>query len=341
MANCEQISIEGGRDKPQTQKVRDEQIDSVKYCLIVLVIAGHVIEYSETTACIIVWKWIYIFHMPLFIFISGYFSRKKDKELWPSIWKLLEPLIVFQSVAVITKLINGGETSFRDILTPWYVLWYLLSLIYWRLILQVIPEGILRNAKLILPTTFGISILAGFLPFGVFLSIQRTLSFMPFFFLGYYMKNKNIFLPQRYRPLCLLFLIIAFVVPLFCPQYLGNLRHADPYDNYYDAFKRLFAFCLSIPMSLAFLNVCISRPWFARQGQLTMQYYLYHSIIIVCGTTPFLILVHKFGITSLLLIAIIYSIAITIVIGVLSYIPIFKYFTNPSVILKKLGIFAR
>ena len=170
MANCEQISIEGGRDKPQTQKVRDEQIDSVKYCLIVLVIAGHVIEYSETTACIIVWKWIYIFHMPLFIFISGYFSRKKDKELWPSIWKLLEPLIVFQSVAVITKLINGGETSFRDILTPWYVLWYLLSLIYWRLILQVIPEGILRNAKLILPTTFGISILTGFLPFDVFLS---------------------------------------------------------------------------------------------------------------------------------------------------------------------------
>ena len=162
-----------------------------------------------------------------------------------------------------------------------------------------------------------------------------------FFFLGYYMKNKNIFLPQRYRPLCFLFLIIAFIIPLFCPQYLGNLRHADPYDSYYDAFKRLFAFCLSIPMSLAFLNVCISRPWFARQGQLTMQYYLYHSIIIVCGTTPFLILVHKFGITSLLLIAIIYSIAITIVIGVLSYIPNFKYFTNPSVILKKLGIFAR
>ena len=71
MANCEQLLMEGG-DKPHTQKVRDEQIDSVKYWLIVLVIAGHVLEYSETTACVIAWKWIYIFHMPLFIFISGY-----------------------------------------------------------------------------------------------------------------------------------------------------------------------------------------------------------------------------------------------------------------------------
>ena len=326
-------------NKKISPSFRNERLDSVKYWLIILVISGHVLEIFQIPENKVIWNWIFLFHMPLFIFISGYFSSKKSvKKMAASIWKIAEPLILFQFIALI---LWEESISLTTILTPWWILWYLLSLIYWRLILQVIPESILRNAKLILPTTFGISILAGFLPFGVFLSIQRTLSFMPFFFLGYYMKNKNIFLPQRYRPLCLLFLIIAFVVPLFCPQYLGNLRHADPYDNYYDAFKRLFAFCLSIPMSLAFLNVCISRPWFARQGQLTMQYYLYHSIIIVCGTTPFLILVHKFGITSLLLIAIIYSIAITIVIGVLSYIPIFKYFTNPSVILKKLGIFAR
>jgi fucose 4-O-acetylase-like acetyltransferase len=335
MANCEQISIGGGRDKPQTQKVRDERIDSVKYCLIVVVIAGHVIEYSETTVSIIVWKWIYIFHMPLFIFISGYFSRKKDKELWPSIWKLLEPLIVFQTVAIITKLINGGETSFRDILTPWYVLWYLLSLIYWRLMLQVIPESILRNAKLILPTAFGISILTGFLPIDNFLSLHRTFAFMPFFFLGYCMRGKNLFLPKKYQPLCFMFLILMVAVPLYYPQYLGILTHSIPFGSIYDggfynAAKRMIVFSLAIPMSIAFINVCPNKPWIARQGRLTMQYFIYHALAII----PLIVITMELNIPMSFVTATIYIIVLTVGIGMASRLPYFTKFTNPSSFLK-------
>jgi len=335
MANCEQISIGGGRDKPQTQKVRDERIDSVKYCLIVVVIAGHVIEYSETTVSIIVWKWIYIFHMPLFIFISGYFSRKKDKELWPSIWKLLEPLIVFQTVAIITKLINGGETSFRDILTPWYVLWYLLSLIYWRLMLQVIPESILRNAKLILPTAFGISIFTGFLPIDNFLSLHRTFAFMPFFFLGYYMRGKNLFLPKKYKPLCFLFLILMVAAPLYYPQYLGILTHSIPFGSIYDggfynAAKRMIVFSLAIPMSIAFINVCPNNPWIARQGRLTMQYFIYHALAII----PLIVITMELNIPMSFVTATIYTIVLTVGLGIASRLTYFTKFTNPSSFLK-------
>ncbi len=67
---------------------RNEPIDSVKYWLMVLVIAGHVLMYdTNTKASVVTWKWIYIFHMPLFIFFSGYFSRKKEKADFSSfIW---------------------------------------------------------------------------------------------------------------------------------------------------------------------------------------------------------------------------------------------------------------
>ena len=81
MANCEQILTS---DKI-TSKVRDERIDSVKYWLIILVIAGHVFmrpEFSHSIICAVTWKWIYIFHMPLFVSISGYFSQKKDKKTY-------------------------------------------------------------------------------------------------------------------------------------------------------------------------------------------------------------------------------------------------------------------
>lgn len=208
-------------------------------------------EFADSTACVISWKWIYIFHMPLFIFISGYFSRKKNKkELLPSIWKLLEPLIVFQALTLLPRfIIKGG--SFGAIITPWYVLWYLLSLIYWRFMIQIIPNRILNNTKLILIVTFCISILAGFLPFGRLLSIQRTFSFMPFFFWGYCMRGKNIYLPNRYKPLSFLFLILVIVVPLFFPQFLGDLCHADPYGSAYGALKRIFTFGLAFLMSIA------------------------------------------------------------------------------------------
>lgn len=64
--------------------------------------------------------------------------------------------------------------SQKDALTPWWALQYLLSLIYWRLMLQIIPNKYLDNKKLI--------IIAGFLPLGRVLSFQRLLSFMPFSF---------------------------------------------------------------------------------------------------------------------------------------------------------------
>lgn len=288
-------------------------------------------EFSELNSCVVTWKWIYIFHMPLFIFISGYFSRKKKKaELPASIWKLLEPLIIFQALTLLPRFIMKGF-SFGAILTPWYVLWYLLSLIYWRLLIQIIPDRILNNTKLILIVTFCISILAGFLPFNRFLSIQRTLSFMPFFFLGYCMKGKNIYLPKKYKSLSFLFLISVIAVPLCFPQFLGSLTHADPYGNAYGALKRMFTFGLAILMSIAFINVCPNKPWIAQQGRLTMQYYIYHALAI----TPLMVIASKLNIPMSFGSATIYTIVMTIGIGIASRLPYFTKFTNPSSFFKK------
>lgn len=270
--------------------------------------------------------------MPLFIFISGYFSRKKErKDLWSSIWKLLEPLIVFHSIAMLLKLLFKGHISLINILTPWWVLWYLLSLIYWRLLLQIIPNKIIKNTKLILIITFSISILAGFLPFDRVLSIQRTFSFMPFFFMGYCMKGKTIFLPKKYKPLSVLFLISVVVFLLFFSRYLGSLMHSDQYAKIYGPIQRIIVFCLSIPMSLAFINVCPNKPWIARQGKLTMQYYIYHAFII-----PPLMLVNKFlNIPNSFFSATIYILIIIIGIDIVLHLPFFDKFTNPSMFLRR------
>lgn len=68
----------------QKIKDRNENIDAVKGVAALLVVVGHIIQ------CIIckedpfenmVFRIIYSFHMPLFMFISGYLSYREDFDL--------------------------------------------------------------------------------------------------------------------------------------------------------------------------------------------------------------------------------------------------------------------
>ena len=242
-------------------------------------------EFAGSTSCAVAWNWISIFHMPLFVFISGYYSRKKEsKNFRSSIWKLIEPLIIFHVIALVFYVKH--PLSIRSVLSPWYVLWYLLSLIYWRCMLQMIPDYILGHKRMILIGTFCISILAGFLPFDRILSLQRTLALMPFFFLGYFMKGKSIFLPDKYKPVCVLLLVLIFAILFLHPHRNSYLLYATPYKSIYGAAIRMTAFAVAIPMALAFMNACYKASWIARQGRMTMQYYVYHALMIPPGSAP-------------------------------------------------------
>lgn len=325
----------------QNPKVRDERIDSVKFWLVVLVITAHVImrrEFTGSTACVALWNWLCLFTIPLFIFISGYYSRKKDwQTFWPSIWKLSEPLIIFQ---VIGLMFYADEPlSIRSVLTPWFMLWYLLSLIYWRLMLQMIPDKILKHTKLVLITTFCIGILAGFLPFDKFLSLQRTLALMPLFFLGYYMKGKNLYLPDKYKLLCMLFLIVILALLFFYPHRINDLKYAAPYKSILGAAIRMVAFALAVPMSIAFINVCYNTPWIARQGRMSLQYYLYHALIVPPNSSliipPLIVIAEKFTPPMTFATAVIIIMCTIAVIAVALKIPYVKSLTNPSQFLVK------
>ena len=189
---------------------RDTRIDSIKFCLMVLVIVGHTVEIGINNSDEMlqyVWNWIYIFHMPLFVFISGYFSYKQEstQKNYSKILSLFESFLLLQFIYIVISLLLNKEIK---ILTPWWVSWYLLSLIFWRIILQIVPSKILKNTKFVIITVFVIGIIAGFLPFGRILSIQRTLSFLPFFFMGYYMRGKKIYFSSKCKIYCLLFLAL-------------------------------------------------------------------------------------------------------------------------------------
>ena len=290
-------------------------------------------EFAGSAACAVLWNWLLVFAMPLFVFISSSYSRKKEwQAFWPSIWKLAEPLIIFQVIGLAFYVSN--PISVRTVLTPWYMLWYLLSLICWRLMLQVIPDRILKHKKIVLITMFCVSILAGFLPFDRFLSIQRTLALMPFFFLGYYMKGRNLYLPDKYKPYCAVFLIVIFAILLFYPHRITYLLYATPYKHIIGAAIRMTAFGLAIPMSVAFINVCYHTPWTARQGRMSLQYYIYHALLVPPKSAlimpPLIVIAEKLNVPMTFVTAVIIIMCTIALIAIVLKVPYFKMLTNPS-----------
>lgn len=324
-----------GLEKWKIPKLRDERLDAVKFWLIVLVISVHVLmrkEFADSPSCAVVWNWLCIFVMPLFVFISGYYSRKKEsKDFRSSILKLLEPLIVFHVIALVFYVKH--PLSIRSVLSPWYILWYLLSLIYWRCMLQMISDKMLGHKRMILIGTFCISMLAGFLPFDRILSLQRTLSLMPFFFLGYYMKGRNIFLPDRYKPVCVLLLVLILAILFLYSHRSDHLLYAFPYRGIYGAVIRMVAFVVAIPMSLAFMNVCYKAPWVALQGRMSMQYYVFHALMTPLGNTltpPLIVVAVKMNMPMSFATAVVIVIATAILIAIALKIPYVKMLINPS-----------
>lgn len=122
-------------------KQRDPFWDTLKAILIVLVVLGH-------TGTALGEKWlsvIYAFHMPLFIFVSGYLSKRKPlNKNGGSIKRLIILYLVFDLAYIALDVVTGSGFSISRLLTPSFALWYILALIYWRVILQVLPQSLIN-----------------------------------------------------------------------------------------------------------------------------------------------------------------------------------------------------
>lgn len=174
---------------------RNQTLDALKFFLITLVIMGHVplIDGLITTG----WNYkcdklayhamtaIYAFHMPLFVFLSGLFTKKYGwKEQFDKSKKLILLFLLFQFIdLVMALLIEQKNLTFRRMITPCFALWYLVDLFYWRMMTTMLNK---RNKRAILFVSIVLSLLSGYIPIGSELGFQRFFSFMPYFIVGHF-----------------------------------------------------------------------------------------------------------------------------------------------------------
>jgi fucose 4-O-acetylase-like acetyltransferase len=165
-----------------TQLRRIPYLDNAKLLMMFLVIYGHILEtfVAEQPYHLVrtFYLLIYLFHIPVFVFLAGLTSKVKTS--YSGSLKLLSVYVVFQVFYTLITPHPMHEYLTMPII-PYWVLWFFLSLICWKLMLPV-------ALKLPWPLAFGIVIALGagaFDPIGRVLSISRTLVWFPLFLAGH------------------------------------------------------------------------------------------------------------------------------------------------------------
>lgn len=111
-------------------------IDNLRFFLIVLVVLGHTVQYTHTGyGETLVFRYIYSFHMPLFIFVSGIVCGLKDQLFLGGasllLKRFLQLIIPFTVYNLIFSLLVGDITAFvYYFVNPAKRLWFLWVLFF-------------------------------------------------------------------------------------------------------------------------------------------------------------------------------------------------------------------
>ncbi|RYL94432.1 acyltransferase family protein [Sporolactobacillus sp. Y61] len=274
-------------------KKRSSYFDNAKFFLILLVVFGHSLTQLKSNISVVdsLYTFIFIFHMPAFILISGFFSKHFNKPGYVRhvARHTLIPYFIFQLLYSIFYYATGYEDHFTfSLVTPHWTLWFLISMLFWKL--MVIPFS--RLGRFGLPVAVLVGISAGFFDgIGTEFSASRTLAFFPFFYLGYLLKSENFRALLRFRwsrplgvlTLAALYAATHFVFPKALQDWVlfDSSYHTFGFSALSGGLTRLSMYGITCIAILAFMMLIPRRKMsFTPLGKNTLYIYLLHGFFI-------------------------------------------------------------
>lgn len=277
---------------PAPAKHRDAYFDNVKYLAIVLVAVAHawepVMDGSRVTRAL--YMFVYTFHMPAFILVSGYFSRSFDMssaKVKRLVTGVVVPYVLFETAYSLFKRYAGGvDDAPISLLDPLFLTWFLIALFIWR-----VTTPIWQSLRHPLPVALVIAMLASVSPeIGDDLDLQRVCQLLPFFVLGLLMKPEHFQLIRR-REVRLLAVPLAAGALAFAywaaPHmrlgwfYRSNSAQEMDFQWWTGPVMTLAMFGCALLLTFAFLAWVPRRHmWFTALGAGTICGYLLHGFLI-------------------------------------------------------------
>lgn len=165
--------------------------DNARFALIALVVVGHTISTVrlDTSLAYGVYTYVFLFHMPALIALSGYFSRAdaSTKTVRATV-QLIVLWVLWEAIWVGIGFTAVDETPAQSFLvSPSWTLWYLVTIVTMRILLPYLAQ--LRHPLLV---SIAIALAGGVIPvIGTEFSAARTLTFLPFFIAGWLARTRG------------------------------------------------------------------------------------------------------------------------------------------------------
>jgi len=175
-----------------SSKSRDYSLDNIRFLLIFLVVFAHLLEvFRHFWGSALLYKIIYSFHMPAFIFLFGYNVKYSLSRI---VFRWCIPYVVFQSIYILfARVVLHAGAAFQYT-TPYWLLWYMMVCIFYQLLLPLYDTANRRRQVCFVLGAFLFSLLIGFVDsVGYDMSLSRFFVFQPWFLLGLYCKRNGVF----------------------------------------------------------------------------------------------------------------------------------------------------
>lgn len=266
-------------------QIRSAYYDNIKSLLIFSVVIGHFIDCcsGRSEACRQLFLFIYSFHMPLFIFVSGLFYNKKKLKQRTISYLML--FIMIKVVFCIENIILARSYSF-SLTSGNGMEWFVLAIAAMGILVYILDS---IKPCLVL----GIGIMLGcFVGFdktiGDQFAISRIIVFFPFYYVAtmldrdYIEKKTN---QKWFKIIALVVLIVWAGLCIFKIDDLYILRHLFTGRNAFDdsilskgPLYRLLCYLITTIVGLSIMTIAPHShiPVVTFIGKKTMQIYFWH-----------------------------------------------------------------
>lgn len=273
---------------------RDLKLDGLKCIMMYLVVLVHLgfNDYGLGVALM-----TDAFHMPVFIFLSGYFTSQntaKEKQVrWLRHTLLVYAMAQLAHFALSLALgyiratldntaFDMGVFSWKVFVSPYFALWYLVCLVYWKW--SAWRMGPKTNDAVWMWISCVLAIVAGFIPVDHDFSFQRAFAFYPFFVMGTIFRKRNL-LPTLNRvpvPYAAIVLVAGLLAARCFPHtYMPKFHYA----NGLDLVHRIAQTGLGMVLCLTVLRMAQVFPVekLSSFGRHTLWIYIGHTYLIRIG----------------------------------------------------------